>query len=695
MKTKIKGLEKNKILDTSWDWSSLDWLELQDVPERVYNPFLDYPIGGIPDDPVEEMLGMLMNPDYLHFACKAMLNMELLPFQCLILEKMWNKRLPMVIASRGGGKSTLLSIYALLRMIFHPGCKVVIVGAAFRQSKNVHEYMVNIWDKAPILRDIAGPKGGPKRETDRCEFRIGDSVCYALPLGDGSKIRGLRANYILADEFASIPEEIFNVVVQGFGAVSAEPVDKVKDAALRERLKKEGLWNEQMETISKKKMGGNQIIYTGTAYYSFNHFYRYFDKWHRIISSKGDPAKLAAIFDGQDTEALKGFDWRDYCILRVPYTHLPEGLLDSGILAQAKATLHNSQFLMEYGAVFASDSDGFYKRSLIDTITTNKPVMTPSGKIVQFSAARYGDEKRTYVMGIDPAADADNAAITVLEQHDDHRRVVFCWTTNKKRFQKLKDHMRSSGMSMDLDYYRYIAKKIRDLMSVFNIEHIMMDKHGGGTAIAEALASKDTVTPQHPFPVFEIIDPDKPKMTDAEEGYHILELVVPTTELNSEANHGMLKDMQDHALLFPMFDTVEMAKAVELDNINNIQFDTYEQLVEDIEELKNEMCTIEMSATSVLGQERFDTPEVKMDGQKKGRLRKDRYSALLYANYYSRNKDKDNGTVLQYKAVGGTRDTIGRSENKSENMYRGFGTAKFGKSSWAKTGNPRFIKRDN
>ena len=51
----------------------------------------------------------------------------------------------------------------------------------------------------------------------------------------------------------------------------------------------------------------------------------------------------------------------------------------------------------------------------------------------------------------------------------------------------------------------------------------------------------------------------------------------------------------------------------------------------DIEELKDELSTIVMTQTPN-GRNKWDTPEVKLPGGKKGRLRKDRYSALLMAN---------------------------------------------------------------
>lgn len=1111
METEAEILELDEVHGDGYEW-----LELDKIPEHVYNPLLDFPIGKAQEDPIDEIMGHMLNPDYLHFTAKVLLNIELLPFQCVIIDTLWRRRLPMLIASRGAGKSFILAVYALLRMVLHPGCKIAIVGAGFRQSKAVFDYMVSIWEKAPILRDIAGNHKtvGPRREVDKCQFNIGDSMCYAIPIGDGclsastlityedrfgtisdhvsktldgstsivnrsigvwgngkfrisdeayyngkkatkilsskkgyhfesthnhkmrvlrsgkvewvradqilvgdhvlidrsyrwhkgyikenidecyalgamigggcwtqkdrlsfatrdpeiidilnrggfsnnfiqendkvhwrlqgyehrmdwikkwdleencytinkilpkkilsasrqqmtaclqglfdtngsvqvahdkrggtsvsvtlwntseklidqvhyillhygivstkrgrdrtnanwntefslqlsgrnaklfyeqigfrllrkqrllleglsyksrdvatddvvpgimselyriahkyedqfkgshrvssscilqrkeasrqlidqfltrygscgdqfieqlkviadsniyydkivavnngecdtydihvpedheycangffshnTKIRGLRANYILADEFASIPEEIFNVVVSGFGVVAAAPVEKVKEAALVKKLRAMGIWSAELEAIRRQRMGGNQIVRSGTAYYSFNHFYKTFQQWHSIIRSKGEQNKIDDIF-GDDKEAQKGFDWTDYAILRIPYTKVPEGLMDQGILAQAKTHLHNSQFLMEYGAVFASDSDGFYKRSVIEAATTNRPILVSSGQQVQFSAARHGDKQRVYVMGVDPAADQDNAAIVVLEMHLDHRRVVHCWTTNRKRFTKLKRYMAEKGIEVEENYYAYIAKKIRSLMRVFNIEHIVMDKHGGGSAIQESLASEATCGIGEK-PVYPIIDPEDPKPYDLDEGLHILELLAPTSEINSEANHGMLKDIQGKILLFPMFDSVELEKAIQLDNLNDIKFDTYEDLVNEIEELKNEMATIVLTPSSTLGRETFDTPEIKSEGMKKGRLRKDRYSALLYANYYARNKGKDEGLQLEYKPVGGTKNTVKTETTvkRDQGMYHGPGLLAIkGNNKWAFNPGFRFFK---
>ena len=55
----------------------------------------------------------------------------------------------------------------------------------------------------------------------------------------------------------------------------------------------------------------------------------------------------------------------------------------------------------------------------------------------------------------------------------------------------------------------------------------------------------------------------------------------------------------------------------------------------EIEELKDELSMIIMMQT-VSGRDKWDTPEVKLPGGRKDRLRKDRYSSLIMANMSAR-----------------------------------------------------------
>jgi hypothetical protein len=590
---------------------------------------------------------LLTNPEYFSFTCKEVFNVDLLPTQALMLKELWTRKFPMLIASRGFGKSFTLSLYAMMRALLMPGRKIVIVGAAFRQSKVLFEYMDTIWRNAPILRDMVGGTSGPRRDVDRCRMILGDSVITCLPLGDGSKIRGQRANDIIADEFASIPREIFENVVAGFAAVSASPIENVKRLASQKKAIEMGeRTEEEVREEEKEDVTANQIILSGTAYYDFNHFSEYWKKWKQIINSRGEERKLAEIFG--DGAIPKGFDWTQYSIIRIPFELLPEGFMDAAQVARSKATVHSGIYQMEFGACFSTDSNGFFKRSLIESCVASpeNPISLPSGE-VNFQAITVGNPNARYVYGIDPASEVDNFSIIVLELHEEHRRVVYSWTTNRSRH---KEQLKA-GLVSETDFYSYCARKIRDLMKVFPCDEIALDAQGGGIAVMEALHDKDKIK-EGEVAIWPAIDEKKEKDTDGEPGLHIVQLIqFAKADWVAEANHGLRKDFEDKAVLFPYFDAATIGLAISDDKIQNRVYDTLEDCVMEIEELKDELSMIIMSQTPA-GRDKWDTPEVKLPGGRKDRLRKDRYSSLIMANWSARRIQRT-PVKAPYESIGG------------------------------------------
>lgn len=635
------------------------WLGLDDVDSTFFNPMSI--LRASEDDFNLKLSWLMMQPEYLSFIASKILNIQLLPSQALVLQELWTRKFPMLIASRGFGKSFMLSLYAVLRGLILPNRKIVVVGAAFRQSKVLFEYMETMWRNAPMLRDICDGDSGPRRDTDRCTLRLNDSTVTCLPLGDGQKIRGQRANDIIADEFASIPREIFENVVAGFAAVSSDPVENVKRMAAKKKAAELGI---TLEESKKEQRKDNQIILSGTAYYDFNHFATYWKKWHSIIKSQGKMNKLKEIFNGE--EPPEDFDWTQYSIIRMPYELLPRGFMDADQVARSKATVHTGIYQMEYGACFTRDSQGFFKRSLVEScvVSDNNSINDKSGNPIHFEAALIGKSDRKYIFGVDPASEVDNFSIVVLELHPDHRRIVHCWTTTRSEHkEKVK-----RGYSSETDFYAYCARKIRDLMRLFPCVHIAMDAQGGGVAVMESLHDKDKIKGDE-LAIWPTIDDDKPKDTDDERGLHILEMCqFAKYDWLAEANHGMRKDFEDKVLLFPFFDSISLAVSEHQDDIKGRSFDTLEECVMDIEELKDELSMIQMTQTSN-GRDRWDTPEVIVGTGKKRKMRKDRYSSLLMANMAAR-KIERTPTQEEYKFYGGFA-TGGHNDKKDKDFYTG------------------------
>jgi hypothetical protein len=619
-------------------------------------------------NPDLHLIKVLRNPRYLSSTCKLLFNIELHPIQTAVLQEIWTTPFPMLIGSRGFSKSFSLALYAMLKCAFFPGTKVVIVGSAFRQSKIIFEYMETMWKNSPIIRSIfTGNDDGPRRDVDRCTMRLGDSWAIAIPLGTGEKIRGLRAHIILADEFSSISPDIYETVVSGFAAVSASPISNVKEEAKRQAMIDAGVWNNQLDSLSKKM--GNQAVISGTADYDFKHFASYWKRYKAIIESKGDERKLNEIFKG---EIPPNFNWKDYSIVRIPYELIPKGFMDDKQVSRAKATIHAGIYNMEYGATFVKDSEGFFRRSLIEScVVSNNDIVIDNQQIL-FDATIKGDSSKQYVYGIDPASEQDNFSIVILEANNTHNRIVYCWTTNRNNFKQRQ----KTGLIEEHDFYGFCARKIRNLMKTFNPLRIGMDAQGGGVAIEEALHDPSKLQPGEQL-IWPIINEDKTKDTDNQQGLHILELIqFAKAEWTAQANHGLRKDFEDKILLFPRFDNLTLGLAMEQegksivsDEINPL-YDSLSECILEIEELKNELTTIVMTQTSNSSnaRDRWDTPETKVSSHKKGRMRKDRYSSLVIANMIARTISRSL-KPLDYDIIGS--DARQANTKSSGQLYKG------------------------
>ena len=639
------------------------WLGLDNIETDFFNPMSL--MHDADDDFHLRLSYILTRPEYLSFITKYILNINILPSQALILKEMWIRKFPMLIASRGFGKSFSLALYAVLRALILPNRKIVVVGAAFRQSKVLFEYMETIWRSSPMLRDICDAESGPRRDTDRCVLKLNNSTITCLPLGDGQKIRGQRANDIIADEFASIPRDIFENVVAGFAAVSSDPIENVKRAAAESKAKEMGVLYQNEEHKKDESKKDNQIIISGTAYYDFNHFGVYHKKWHQMIESQGRPDKLREIFGGEAPPET--FDWTQYSIIRIPYELLPKGFMDADQVARSKATVHAGIYQMEYGACFTRDSQGFFKRSLIESCVTSdiKPIKDGQGNEIMFDPQLIGSPEKKYVFGVDPASEVDNFSIVVLELSLDHRRIVHVWTTTRSEH---KERVKR-GLASESDFYAYCGRKIRELMKLFPCVHIAIDKQGGGIAVTESLHDPDKIKPGEQ-PLWEVIDEKKEKDTDGNSGLHIIEMCqFAKSEWLSAANHNMRKDFEDKALIFPRYDAISLGLSSEEDAGRGRIVDTLEDCIMEIEELKDELAMIQIETTDA-GREKFDTPSTVVGTGRKSKARKDRYSSLLMANMAARIIQRT-PEQADYEFYGGFANGGFKPAHKDKKMYSG------------------------
>lgn len=541
--------------------------------------------------------------------------------------------------------------------------------------------------------EIVSIEDAGKQQTYDMHVPNGHEYCANGFFSHNSKIRGLRATIIIADEFASISPAIYETVVGGFATTKSAPFEGVQEYYKRSAMMEDGVWSDLQEDIYSSKLG-NQSIISGTADYGFKHFAQYWKKHSAYIKNHDNIEELKkSLGDTFDEEEALGLNPKSYSIIRLPYELVPKGFMDEKVILRAKATVNTSIYNMEYGAVFVDDSDGYFKRSLIESCVANEanirgPHWAPWCP-ASFDAVRRGTPGMGYVYGVDPASEKDNFSIVVLEVHPNHQRVVYCWTTKRSDFIDRKN----AGLIDTTDFNSYCARKIRDLMKVFPLAEghpmnaaIGMDAGGGGITVMESLHDRDKIKySEREQPIWPIIDPEKEGEYDLEAGLHILEMVqFSRAEWTYYANTGMRKDLEDKALLFPRFDPLSLEIAFTEDSVRVEEYkkkfgkelklyDTLEDCVLEIEELKNELTSIvhTRTGTGVGGRDRWDTPEVKMEGGKKGYLRKDRYCALLIANSIARSIARA-PVSIEYDVIGGfTKDIVGGASDEFTQMYRG------------------------
>lgn len=467
-------------------------------------------------------------------------------------------------------------------------------GLIHHNSKFVFGEIEKMYEESPELR--AACIKPPVRSPEYCylkfhgaENKIGSSI-QALPLGDGGKIRGARFFTIICDELAQIPRDIIDIVVRGMMATSKNPMENARKIEKQKKLFKQG---------KIKKIEGpeqNKIIFASTAYYQYNHFWERIQGFQSILEEKiikakklekegkPIPEELKVIRRGtspnfgqikhrimmDDKRAIVFFNFNDP----------PEGFMNNDSIEEAKREMSDYKFKMEYLCFFPSDSDGFFKRSLLDKAREHR--------MFSCHLKSKGDDL-IYIMGIDPARTGDNFAIAIyaIDIKKREMQLVMMFAYNKKTFPEMHN-------------------EIRMLIKLYNIQEIGMDSGGGGQTIRDLLADEGSC-PMGEELILQMGFEEHRFM----KGRHILELFeFSKYELVHTSNHNLLSSLQHGELKIaapPPCGGETITPELELAD-------------EEIEQTLEEMQNIVVKSTAT-GKMHWDTST---KAQKK-----DRYSAAL------------------------------------------------------------------
>ena len=420
--------------------------------------------------PNEETIFYLRNHPTI--AARILLNIRLNWIQRLALKAIWTKQSTMEILGRRVGKTFSGSIACVLRGMLYANEKIIIVAPGKRQVDNIFlNEITPLFHSSDYFKASVVGKVSITNAYNRIKFTNGSTI-EGFPVGtEGNKVRGFGANFMWIDEYASMSESVVNLVFRPMLAVS-------------------------------KKGQRNRLLITCSAFYRWNHMWPLFQYY--TIKSKLEP----------DRYAVFNYNYEHLLLSK----NLPVEF-DMDIINEAKETMTETEFQMEYKSIFPIDIEGFFTSKLIEDCTPKPPDEKP------IEIELKGTDG-TYYMGVD-AARAEggaNFSISIVKKYRKEGRVVNVHTMNGATFQDMTTMIR-----------RYFID--------FNVSKIKIDAGGGGMTLKDLLREPwdDYVTHQRIKP---LVDKE-----DTLEGLRVIEMVNITSEkhnnlymnFKSELEHGRVK----------------------------------------------------------------------------------------------------------------------------------------------------------
>lgn len=386
------------------------------------------------------------------FTVDLLAGIKLFPYQEILLKGWSASDFSMAVLGRGMAKSYTVALFCLLWTLFNPRSRVVVASFSFRASRSILDQCFKFCqEKNAVLFAANFPHNkdwGLTRGTDLWEWTTPNfSSIKCLPLGDGTKIRGQRADILIIDEAAYLPEPVVGTVLQPFLASHGNITEQ---QTIREIETEKIARGEMAEADRTLLEDTKKIIFLSSACFQFEHLYRRYQEWIKNITN-----------DGSNPNEPK--PTASYFIARMGYEAAPEGLVNKKVIEDAKKNTSEAIFDREYRAIFTKSSGGYFSALKMHecTIVDGDGAMTMELR---------GDKDAEYVVAIDialsSAEDSDHFAIQVLKivkRETDGARLPMLVHSYAVAGGDLKDHTL---------YFYYILKH-------FNVVYIAVDASQG------------------------------------------------------------------------------------------------------------------------------------------------------------------------------------------------------------------------
>lgn len=382
----------------------------------------------------------------LGFTTDLALGLNLESYQELTINSFFNRNYCMLVWGRGCAKSFCAAIYCILKCIFEPGTKILIASINFRTSRRVFNEIEKFLSspQAALARQCFGLKS---KRNDQYEWEVNGGSITAIPL-TGEKIRGIRANVLILDEFLLLPPDIIDNVLIPFLSSPRDVGERIRIRKLEDELIKKGLLHPDNKQIFENT---SQMLALSSASYTFEHLFRVYQQWSHLIEHP------------EEQETKEGELPGTYFVSQLGYEALPSHMVDQAAIQVAKSggSSHHS-FLREYCARFIDGGDSYFSPKKMHDCTIPDGEY-PTTKVV-------GDSDKKYILAIDPnfssSKVADYFAMSLIELDEEKKQGVLVHGYQAAG-SSLQDHIK---------YFYYLYKN-------FNLALIIIDHAGADTFI--------------------------------------------------------------------------------------------------------------------------------------------------------------------------------------------------------------------
>ena len=525
------------------------------------------------------------------------LEIQLKPFQVVLLYMIEKNLKSCLITTRGLGKSWLIALYCCCRCILYPGQKVIVSCETKEQSRNlIREKIVNeLMNMSPNLKKEINPR----------EIKIGTNESYVkfkngstiIAINASENTRGKRAHILVVDEYVQIKNgfDTLTKILQPFLQVVRQPkyLQNPKYAHLQEE---------------------NKQIYASSAWYA--------DHWS---------------YDLYKDYVEKMLIGESSFVCNLPYNiALKYGLMTQKRLDEIMndPNLSEEAFLMEYSAMFYDLGEGAYIKpsDIINNRTIVKPWYPPTD--IEYIAEKgkrniSWKEDRTSkqelrVLGCDIA----------LAQGDKNDNTVIHYSVSIPKGDKYITEVKYSE-AINGGTAKAIALRLKQLYFDGDCDYIVMDIAGLGLAVLDALGEYtfDTERDIKYPPMCCFNKEDKKERCGYREAIPCIYGIVANEEINNAIAVTLKASLNNHTLKFLVN---------EFEGEDWLNENKNFQMLEASEKVRLMYPYVQTTLTQmeiIKLQTEITRKGIKL--VEFGSNRKDRYSALAYMNLFIREKENE------------------------------------------------------